>query len=232
MVRPRDRPEDRVPDIFDEVEEDLRAERARALLQRYGFWLIAAAVLVVVGAGGYEFWQYRSRQSREQDAALFISATQTAQPTPGGLPEAKRKEALAGFARVADQGSEGYRTLARLRAAALKADGGDLSGANALWDEVTADSQADRLLRDLATLQWAQHQPPTADADAIRSRLGPLTAPTNPWRYLAEEQEALLDLRAGAPDRGKQELQNLAKDITAPEGVRGRANGLLERLGG
>jgi hypothetical protein len=221
-----------VPDIFDEVEEDLRAERARALLRRYGLWLVAAAVLVVAGAGGYEYWQYRNRQSREQDAALFIAATQDAQPTPGGLPEAKRNDALAGFGRVAEQGNEGYATLARLRAAALKADAGDLGGANALWNEVAADLRADQLLRDLATLQWAQHQPATADADAIRSRLGPLTAPTNPWRYLAQEQEALVDLRAGAPDRGKQELQNLAKDITAPEGVRGRANGLLERLGG
>ena len=37
-------------DIFDEVEEDLRADRAQAFLRRYGIVFIAVAVLVVAGA--------------------------------------------------------------------------------------------------------------------------------------------------------------------------------------
>ena len=36
-------------DIFDEVEEDLRAERAAKLLKKYA-WLIIAAAVAVVGA--------------------------------------------------------------------------------------------------------------------------------------------------------------------------------------
>ena len=221
-----------MPDIFDEVEEDLRAERARALLQRYGVFLVAAAVLVVAVAGGYEFWESRNRAARAQAATAFMAAGRDAAPTPGGLSEAKRNDALAGFARVAEDGTEGYRVLAQLREAALKADSGDLGGANAIWNALAADPKNDQLLRDLATLQWAQHQPASADAEAIRDRIGPLTAPTNPWRPLALEQEAMLDLRAGAPDRAKDEFRALAQDVTAPEGVRSRANAMLQRLGG
>ena len=65
----------------------------------------------------------------------------------------------------------------------------------------------------------------------LASRLKPLTVPDNPWRALAEEAQALLDLRQGHTDAARQALKRLGQDVTAPDGVRGRANGLLARLG-
>jgi hypothetical protein len=139
--------------------------------------------------------------------------------------------AVPEFLSVADKAGPGYRTLARLRAAGLKADAGDLPGAAALWDAVAADSGADPILRDLANLQWAMHEIDTAPPDAVQARLDPLLAPGNAWHALAAETEAMLDLRRGRPDAAKDTLKTLAQDITAPEGVRRRAEGLLGRLG-
>ena len=127
---------------------------------------------------------------------------------------------------------EGYRTLARLRAAALKADAGDRQGAAALWDQVAADGSADPLLRDLASLLWASHLIDSADPSLLQDRLKALTAPDNPWHALANEQLALLDMRLGKTDQAKTMLRSLAQDTTAPNGVRGRAESLLNRLGG
>jgi hypothetical protein len=225
--------EDRVPDIFDEVESDLRAERARRVLQRYGVWFVAAAILIIAGTGGWEYWQYRQKQAREHMASIFLAASNAALPTPGGgVAPDRLKAALDGFDQVIAQGDEGYRTLARLREAALQAQAGKLAAADTLWNQVSADTGADQLLRDLATLQWAQHQPADTPADSIRARVAPLADPTNPWRPVAQEQLALLDLHAGKTDQAVQELKSLANDITAPEGVRTRANALLQRLGG
>ena len=95
----------------------------------------------------------------------------------------------------------GYATLARLREAALKADAGDLQGAAALWDQVASDSSADPLLRDLASLLWAQHLIDSGDPALLEARLKALAAPDNSWRSLAEEQLALLDLRRGKATR-------------------------------
>jgi len=66
----------------------------------------------------------------------------------------------------------------------------------------------------------------------LRARLAPLALPTNAWHALAQEAAALLDLRQGQTDQAKAALKTLAQDTTAPSGVRGRANGLLARLGG
>ncbi|MCW3477026.1 tetratricopeptide repeat protein [Limobrevibacterium gyesilva] len=215
-------------DIFDEVSEDLRAERTRKLLRRYAGPLIAAGVLVVAGAGGWQAWKYYEAREAAHVGQSFLAAMRIADGPAG----ADRQAALAGFAQVAREGSPGYRTLARLRAAAVKADAGDRDGALALWDQVAGDNSADKLLRDLARLQWALHQIDAGDPAAVEQHLAPLTTPGNPWHALAEEAQALLALRQGNNDAARDTLKRLAQDVTAPDGVRGRANGLLARLGG
>jgi hypothetical protein len=222
-----------VVDIFDEVEEDLRAERAQRLLKRHG-GLMAAAVLVIVGAvAGWQGWRWYEARQDAAASVEYLTAMNLANPTASGASSiASRTVASAAFGAVAAGAPAGYATLARLQEAALKADSGDLQGAAALWDQVAADGSADPLLRDLASLLWAEHQIDTGDPSLLADRLKVLTGPENPWRPLAEEQLALLDLRQGKTDHAKTTLRSLAQDAAAPSGVRGRASGLLNRLGG
>jgi hypothetical protein len=216
-----------VPDIFDEVQEDLRAERARGLLKRFGGLFIVALLLVLAGVGGWQLWQQYKSRNAQREAGLYLAAQ-----TLADGPQTGRAGALPQFATIATEAGPGYRTLARLRAAALKADAGDAAGAAALWNEVSADTQADPLLRDLASLQWALHQVDAGDPAAISARLQPLSLPANPWHALAQEAQALLALRQGQTDAARSLLKSLSADTTAPDGVRARAGGLLQRLGG
>jgi hypothetical protein len=221
-----------VVDIFDEVDEELRAERAQQLLKRYAGLIVAAAVLIVGAAAGWQGWRWYEARQDQKAAAQYLTAMTLADASPTGGSEASRSAAAAAFANVAANSPEGYATLARLREATLKADAGDLPGATALWDRVAGDGSADPLLRDLASLLWAQHQLDQGDPALLEARLKPLAAPDNPWHTLAQEQLALLDLRLGKRDQARATLQHLAADATAPSGVRGRASGLLTRLGG
>ena len=120
--------------------------------------------------------------------------------------------------------------MAQLRAAALRAESGDIRGASAQWDQVAADGSADPLFRDLASLNWCVYHADESDTGVIEGRLKPLTAPGNPWRTLALEQLALLDLRRGNNDAAKVQFKKLAEDTAAPAGVRGRASALLTRV--
>lgn len=219
-------------DIFDEVREDLRAERAQQLLRRYGVLLVIAAVLIVVGAAGWQGWQWRKREQANDIAATFLDGMRKSAPQPAGAAATPSvNEALGEFDKIAATGPEGYRTLARLRAAALKASGGDLPGALTVWDQISADTQADPLLRDVANLMWVQHQVDRGEPAAIEGRLAPMIGEGNPWRPLALEQQALLSLRTGQDGRARDIFKRIAADPAAPEGVRARAGGLLSRLG-
>ena len=218
-------------DIFDEVDEELRAERAQRLLKRYGGVIIAGALLIVGAAAGWQAWRWYQARQDMAASAQYLTAMNLAEDPAGVSNSARNKAAVALLDRLEGTAPEGYRTLARLRAAPAKAALGDLPGALALWDQVAADSAADPLLRELANLMWAEHQIDSGDPALLRARLAPLANPENAWHALAAEQLALLEMRLGKPDEAKIILRRLAQDSTAPNGVRGRAGTLLTRLG-
>ncbi len=221
-------------DIFDEVNEDLRAERAKRFALRYGWLVVLLAALLAGGIGSWRAWHRHQGQQANDVAAAYLGAAREAdrpaaaegQATPG------QSAAMAEFDRLANTAPEGYRSLARLRGAALQASSGDLPGALAEWDKLSADTAADPLLRGVANLMWVQHQVDSGDPAAVEGRLQPLIAPDSPWRHLALENQAWLALRMGRTDQARDILRQLVADPSAQDGVRGRANGLLAQLGG
>ncbi len=79
-------------DIFDEIGEDLRAERAQKLFARYSWVLVVLAVLAVAGAGGWQWWRGRQQHQAELAAGLFLKASREASgPAPGNVETSSRK---------------------------------------------------------------------------------------------------------------------------------------------
>ena len=216
-----------VPDIFDEVQEDLRAEQMRNLLRRYGGLAVAAVVLLVACVGGWEAWKWYDGRRVGRIAASYAAAAQIADGHPGP----GRQDAVPLFAAIASDSSEAYRTLARMREAALLAEANNLPGANKLWTQVQDDSAADPLLRDVAGLQWAERNLQAGDPAQVAARLQPLARPDNPFHGLAQEAQALLALRQGREGAARDTLTQLTHDDLAPDGVRQRAGSLLAQLG-
>ena len=228
-------------DIFDEVDEELRADKAQAVLKQYGGLILAAAFAVVLGVAGWQGWQWWQARQDQAAAIRFLAAMRIADnlsPMPGlAAPDdaataARRGQAMTGFAGVAADGPAGYRALSRLREAGLKADAGDLPAAVSIWNSIAGDGSVDPLLRDLANLLAVLRQLDTGDAAQLAARLKPMAEANSPWRALAQEQLALLDIRMGQTEAAKETLGRLSRDTAAPIGVRNRAGAMLARLGG
>jgi len=221
-----------VPDIFDEVAEDLRHEQAVRLVRRYGAWLLAACVAVLVGVGAQQGWQAYQAHQANKAALQYLALTQgidQVNTAPAPADAVKAAQALNQFAVTAP---EGYKTLANLRAAALYAGAAEPAQAAALWTGVAQDNAADPLFRDLANLLWAQHAMGTApDADVL-ARLQPLALDANPYHALARETQALIYLRQGNNAQAKVLFTQIATDPNAPGNVRNRAQALLAGLNG
>lgn len=222
-----------VADIFDELNSDFRAERMRQVALRLAIPGIILVLLVGAGVAGWQVWRSRQAQANAEVAVAYAAAARdTARPAAAdGAATPARAAAQTEFDRLAGAAPEGYRTLARLRAAALRAGSGDLAGALTGWDAVASDSAADPLLRDIARLLAAQHQVDAGDPSAVEARLQPLLEANSPWRPMAQETQALLALRTGHAEQAKDLLHGLSTDPAAPEGVRGRANAMLTQLG-
>ncbi|MGH6882372.1 MAG: tetratricopeptide repeat protein [Hypericibacter sp.] len=204
-------------DIFKEVEEDLRREKFEQLWQRYGRWVIALAVVVVLGTAGSVAWQ-RYQQHREAQLAEQYGATiALTDPSTGDLAKAD-----AALANIADAGG-GYGALASLERAAVKAKAGDIDGAAKIYDAMAADSGTPSALRDLAKLLKVMRLVESGDPAALTAELAPLMAPENPWRFTATELTAILALKSGDQKHATELFTQLADDQAAPSSLRARA---------
>ena len=118
-------------DIFQEVDEEVRREQLKKLWERYGNYIIAACILVIVGVGGWRGYEWWETKRAAESGAAFEQAVTLAE---SGKPQ----EAEAAFAKLATDGTAGYRVLARLREAAELART-DPKAAVKAYDEIAAD---------------------------------------------------------------------------------------------
>ena len=212
-------------DIFREIEEDLRRERAENLWKKYGSYVVGVALGVILTVAAYAGWQAYSERQRLADGERFAAALQQVRPGT----EAAAADALS---MVAQESGAGYAVLARLREAALRAEAGEAAGAIALYDALAADDGVDPLFRELALLLSVMHQMDGGDAATLIERLTPLTAAGNPWRHSALEIDGILAFRSGDRGRAREVFTRLSDDATTPQGLRARAAEMLAILGG
>jgi hypothetical protein len=216
-----------VGDIFREIDEELKQEHYLRLWKKYGNRVLAAVAVVLLIAAGIYGWQRYQENQRLSTSNRYSEAQALA---AGG----KREQAATVFASLADNAGGGYKTLARLQRAALRADGGDVAGAVEIYDAVAADSSVDPVLRHAATVLSALHSLdlPKIDSAKLDAKLAPLDTPTGPWRFSARELKALAALKTGDAKRAKDLYRQLADAADAPTGIRARAAEMLAVLGG
>lgn len=212
-------------DIFREIEEDLRRERAEKLWKKYGSYVVGVALGFVLTVAAYVGWQKYSEGQRLADGERFAAALQ--QVRPGA--EAGAADALS---MVAQESGAGYAVLARLREGALRAEAGEAAGAIAVYDALAADDGVDPLFRELALLLSVMHQMDGGDAATLIDRLEPLIDAANPWRHSAREIRGILYFRSGDRGLARKDFTDLSDDATTPQGLRARAAEMLAILGG
>jgi hypothetical protein len=211
-------------DIFREIDEDLRRDRVENLWRRHGRLVIGAAVLLVVGTGGFQVWRHSQQSTAEAAGLAYFKAVQLAEQDPAA--------AAASFEGIGAGKAAGYAVLARIQAAVIKLkNGGDKPGGMAGLRAVAADSGVDQPYRDLALLLSAEYAIDDEPAASIIERLKPLTAESNPWRFSARELTALAEIKGGDKAAGIKTYQQLADDLDAPAGLRARATAIVEALG-
>jgi hypothetical protein len=204
-----------VADIFQEVDEEVRREQLKKLWARYGNYIVAACVVVVLAVGGwrgYEWWQ--SKRAAESGAAFEQAVTLA---TAG-----KHEEAEAAFAKLATDGTAGYRVLARLREAAQIAKTDPKAAAKA-YEEIATDGSIDQVMRDFAALRAGYLLVDTSSYNDLKTVLEPLTGANRPFRHSARELLALSAWKAGDTAATRQWTDVILTDPQSPPGTRSRA---------
>lgn len=209
-------------DLFREVDEEVRQEQYFQIWKRYGVYIAGAVTAIILITVGVVFWLDHQQNLREADGELLLAAIE--------IGEDRRDEALDQLAALGDEGTKGYRLLARLREGALVSQTGDARGAVAIFDSVAADSAHDEIYRDLAKVLAVSHGMSTMDRGDVEDRLASVLDDDNPWRYSARELVATAVLASGDRTAAEAAFQALVDDVAAPGGIRARAAEMLAIL--
>jgi len=70
-------------DIFQEVDEEVRRDKAAEFWKKYQNYIIGGALLIVLAAGGYRYWQYekeRAAQAAGDEFQAAIAAVDAGKP--------------------------------------------------------------------------------------------------------------------------------------------------------
>lgn len=210
-------------DIFQEVDEEVRREQLKKLWERYGHLVVAAAILLVAAIAAWRAYGWWEEKKAAETGAAFEVASSLAEA-------GKRGEAEAAFAKIAADGTSGYRQLARLREAAELAQT-DAKAAVAAYEKIAADGSVGPVLRDLAALRAGALHIDAGALDEARQRLEPLAAEGRTFRHTAREFLVLAAWRAGDAAAAKRWFDMMMTDAQTPAANRSRAEMLMALLG-
>lgn len=209
-------------ELFDEVDEEVRRDQLKRLWDRYSLYIVAGALLIIAGVGGWRGYQYLESKKAAEAGAAFDKAVELSEQN-------KHTEAEAAFNDLAAKAPAGYRMLARMRAAAEVASR-DPKAAAKMYDDIAADSSIGAEQRDLARIRAAGLLVDTAGYPDMLQRLEPSTGPEATFRHTARELLALSAWRANDATAARKWLDLIANDGETPPSLRSRAEALQALL--
>ncbi len=200
--------------FIEEVSEAVRREQFARWLRRWG-WVVGLVLLAVVG--GAAWWEWR----KAGDAALAELRGDTLLAALEVPDDAARLAALSELPR---EGAEGV--VPALLLAAEQQRQGQAEAAAETYRAVAGAAATPPLYRDLAALKALMIEGEAADRGALEA----LAAPGAPFRLLALESLALVEIAAGEAEAGVERLRAILSDAEAAPGQRSRVDALLTAL--
>ncbi len=200
---------------FQEVDEAVRKDELREWWDRWGTWVIAGTVAVVVGVAGLVGWrQYDTAQRAAASAAYSAALSKIGTDVAA---------ARADLAKQAADAREPYRSLAAMIVAQLQPTLDEqVAALAAVGPKLSAPE-----LADLATVIAALRSVDTPKADEMAARLDLLGGAERPFRVSVREVQALAAVRKGDTKRARELWGEIAKDPGTPQGAAQRASAML-----
>ena len=208
------------PDSFiDEVTEEVRRDKLFAFFRRYG-WIGVVLALLVVGGAAYREWdKARSAAAAEAYGDALLAAVET--PDAAGRKAALEAVTTAGDGRI----------VQALLAAANAEQQGDKATALTALQSLADDGSVPQNYRDLATLKRVMLAGAGMQAADRIALMQDVATPGRPFRPLALEQIAMVEIETGDTDTGIRHLRDVLQEPLVSQALRSRVSQVIVALG-
>ena len=206
--------------FLQEVSEELRRDRLYRNIRKYG-WIAILLVIVIVGAATYREYQ---KSQAEMEAELFGTSIIDA------LTEKNAADRILKLQKINAPEENARAILAMLLSAEANANGSATLEMSSL-SEITQSLSIDAHYRDLLNFKILLGSAEIMDLDKRIIAFEALSKPGNPFRLLAEEQIALIELELGNTDEAIEKISQILLDSELTTGLRNRATQMMIALG-
>ena len=207
-----------------EVDEELRKDRVNQFVARYGWWIVAAIVLVLGAIGGAIWWQNRQQAQAAAQGEKLLEAMQS-------IESGNRGAASPKVAELAGSDVDAYRVSALFVRASTQAEAGQQQAAIATLRSIADDQDVAEPYRQAALVRQTALEFDRLQPQAVIRRLGPLARPGQPWFGSAGEMVGLAHLKMRRPDLAGAMFQRIGRDESVPASIRTRAVQMAGSLG-
>ena len=206
--------------FLQEVSDELRRDRLYRNIRKYG-WIAILLVIVIVGAATYR--EYLKSQA-ETEAELFGTSIIDALNEKNGADRVSKLQKI-------NAPSENAKAVVAmlLSAESIGNETATLEMSN-LSDAIEGLS-IDAHYRDLLNFKILLNSSEIMSLDERAKAFKALSKPGNPFRLLAEEQIALIELELGNTDSAIEKISQILLDAELTAGLRSRATQMMIALG-
>ena len=206
--------------VLQEVSEELRRDRLYRNIRKYG-WIAILLVIVIVGAATYR--EYLKSQA-EMEAELFGTSIIEA------LNERNAADRISKLQKINAPGENAKAVVAMLLSAESIGNETASLEMNNLSDAMEVSS-IDPHYRDLLNFKTLLKSSEIMNLNERMKAFSALSKPGNPFRLLAEEQMALIELELGNTDSAIEKISQILLDAELTAGLRNRATQMMIALG-
>ena len=205
-------------DIFQEIDEDLRQDKAARLWKAYGKYVVSLAIFIILAIAGYRFIEHINEENREQASELYELASEAGRT-------GDKKAAIELFSDERFDGTMGYAIISKLKKATLAKSNNDPEGMAIVLKQIVTNEEIPSYLRNLARLKLI-----ASGSDNYISQLDALIEGDGPWKFLALELKGGMELEVGNLKEARSIFKELTIEADTPNNMRRRASEILKAL--
>ena len=206
--------------FLQEVSEELRRDKLYRNIRKYG-WIAILLVVVIVGGATYrEYLKSKDTKAAQLFGTSIIDA----------LNEKNTDDRIAKLQTINSPGENAKVVIAMLLSAELGVSEKPTMAKSSL-SSLTEGSSIDAHYRELLNFKILLGSAETMSLEERVTAFEALSKPGNPFRLLAEEQIALIDLEQGKTENAIEKISQILLDSELTAGLRNRATQMMIALG-
>jgi len=208
--------------FFEEVDEEVRNEKFKQLMNKYGGFILLLLIVALSVVVGYEkIMQWRVHKAEQ----VNVQYVQALTPNPNFEDNIAELESFI----ATEKGL--YKDMARLHIANILLDNNQTERALDYLEKIYQDAEVSDKVKEIATIKLATYRLDASSFSEIEALLSPIVQNTNSaWQQMAQELLAMSAIQNKNFDKARSIYQHLLTDSNISDELRARINDMLASI--